>query len=316
MANCNQGKRLTSPPQKSFRARPVEQFFYVYSIRGPIPGATITLKYYYDEATSNFLPITFNLCNPGLPMSVTTDSNGRASICVLQGTWQIQVSANGYYTNTITKTFIDSEYTGIELTAIPLQPLPAPQPSFTPYIYVGYYMSPSPLDQVDSSTMTLVNTVNTDYLIYSLTFDGKYIYAGTFYQVVQIDPNTLNPVKAYTGPAHYEQVVALTFDGTYIYGAYNQWYESGTASPGLIAQINPSTMTSVNIYYAPSSRRNARALTFDGKYIYVGYSVSLSIVDQIDPSTMTVVNTYEPPFQGKGVQSLTTDGKGVYLIYN
>jgi len=126
MANCNQGKRLTSPPQKSFRTRPVEEFFYVYGISGPIPGATITLKYYYDEATGNFIPITFNLCNPGLPMSVTTDSNGKASICVLQGTWQIQVSANGYYTNTITQTFIDSEYTEVELTEIPLQPLPAP----------------------------------------------------------------------------------------------------------------------------------------------------------------------------------------------
>jgi hypothetical protein len=315
MANCNQGKRLTSPPQKSFRARPVEQFFYVYGISGPIPGATITLKYYYDEATGNFLPITFNLCNPGLPMSVTTDNNGKASICVLQGTWQIQVSANGYYTNTITKTFIYSEYTEVELTEIPLQPLPTPQPSIKPYIYVGYYMSPSPLDQVDPSTMTLVNTVNTDYIIYSLTFDGKYIYAGTFYQVIQIDPYTLKLVKGYSPPTNYIQATALTFDGTYIYAAYAQYHVDGYRSPGMVAQIDPSTMTAVKIYNAPSSKQTTQALTFDGKYIYVGYSQTPAYVDQIDPSTMTVVNTYKPPFKGYGVLSLTTDGTYVYVGY-
>lgn len=89
MGNCNQGKPMTSLPQKSFRARPVEEFFYVYSINGSVANALISLQAYYDEAIGEFVPITYNLCNINLPTTATTDANGKASLCVLQGTWII-----------------------------------------------------------------------------------------------------------------------------------------------------------------------------------------------------------------------------------
>ncbi|MEM3794781.1 MAG: hypothetical protein QW429_02805, partial [Thermoprotei archaeon] len=46
---------------------------------------------------------------------------------------------------------------------------------------------------------------------------------------------------------------------------------------------------------APSGHNYVTSLTYDGKYVYAGYSVSPGIVDQVSPSTMGLVKSFTAP---------------------
>ena len=54
----------------------------------------------------------------------------------------------------------------------------APSPAPSPIIFAG--TGDSIVDKIDSSTMAITTSLNlADSFVYSLTFDGTYIYAGT-----------------------------------------------------------------------------------------------------------------------------------------
>ena len=84
-----------------------------------------------------------------------------------------------------------------------------------------------------------------DY-IYSQSYDGTYIYAGTNTapsQVIKIDPLTMTTVGLpWTGAAGQDYIISQSYDGTYIYAG------TGTA-PGQVIKIDPSTMTTLPIPY-------------------------------------------------------------------
>jgi len=94
----------------------------------------------------------------------------------------------------------------------------------------------------------------------------------------------------------------------YIYAGY-------ISEPGIVDQIDPSTMTLVKTFTAPTGHNIVTSLTYDGTYIYAGYDTSPGIVYQIDPSTMTLVNTFTAPTGHNGVTSLTYDGTYIYAGY-
>jgi hypothetical protein len=199
---------MTSLPQKSFRARPVEEFFNVYSVNGPVANALISLQAYYDEAIGEFVPITSNLCNITLPTTATTDANGKASLCVLQGTWIIQASADGYYTAQQTVTFVDSTMTNIQLTKIPPVPLPPPITYYglVAYINQNNYFYIYVFDPITMNTVTHIplgaQVGYSSYIdhynfhpwfIYNSAYNKYYIYA-SFYQTFS-NSNTISGIE-------------------------------------------------------------------------------------------------------------------------
>ncbi|MGC8673468.1 MAG: hypothetical protein ACP5TO_08255, partial [Thermoplasmata archaeon] len=87
-------------------------------------------------------------------------------------------------------------------------------------------------------------------------------------------------------------------DGTYVYAGY-------FTAPGIVDKIDPSTMTLVSSFTAPSGHNYVEALTYDGTYIYAGYDTGPGIVDKIDPSTMTLVSSFTAPSGHNAIFALT-----------
>jgi len=132
---------VTPKPQPTvvrnvYPTKPLNIYFYVYGIYGPIAGATVQAISYFDPVTNNFITLTSNLCNKSLGLSAQTDQNGIAELCFLSGTYIVQFSANGYNTIQQQFTFDKPDTFNIQMTAVPPTPLPTPISSTPTYIYV------------------------------------------------------------------------------------------------------------------------------------------------------------------------------------
>ncbi|MEM3301675.1 MAG: hypothetical protein QXX23_06970 [Thermoplasmata archaeon] len=87
---CIKTTKFPKVPKNTSPVRPLNIFFHVYSINGPVANATIKLLEYYDPVTESFKTLTQNTCNKALPIVAVTDNNGNADLCLLSGTYIIQ----------------------------------------------------------------------------------------------------------------------------------------------------------------------------------------------------------------------------------
>ncbi|MEM3988756.1 MAG: hypothetical protein QXZ22_09220, partial [Sulfolobales archaeon] len=82
---CIKTTKFPKVPKNTAPVRPLNIFFHIYSINGPVANATIKLLEYYDPVTENFKTLTQNTCNKALPIVAVTDNNGNADLCLLSG---------------------------------------------------------------------------------------------------------------------------------------------------------------------------------------------------------------------------------------
>ncbi|MEM3754024.1 MAG: hypothetical protein QW778_05515 [Candidatus Micrarchaeaceae archaeon] len=135
---CIKTTKFPKVPKNTSPVRPLNIFFHIYSINGPVANATIKLLEYYDPVTENFKTLTQNTCNKTLPIVAVTDNNGNADLCLLSGTYIIQFSADNYSTIEQQYTFKNSETVNVELTLM----VTIPPPLKLSYIYIGHSSAP------------------------------------------------------------------------------------------------------------------------------------------------------------------------------
>lgn len=152
-----------------------------------------------------------------------------------------------------------------------------------------YALTDGKLIKIDPQTMTTVESLMIDSYSNLMTFDGTYLYLGTFSspaRIIKIDPKTMTTVGTTltlaTGETKCRGIIS---DGTYIYVGLE-------TSPAKIVKINPTTMTTVGTTLTlATGEDNCYSFTFDGTYIYAGLHTSPGKIVKINPQTMTTVGT-------------------------
>jgi len=79
-----------------------------------------------------------------------------------------------------------------------------------------------------------------------------------------------------------------------------------STTPGYVDKIDPSTMTLVKTFTAPSKHIYVHALTSLSGYVFAGYDTSPGYVDKIDASTMSLIKTFTAPSGHIYVYALTS----------